>query len=69
LISYFDTSFFFFVCLKQWEGNYLATGSYDGLARVWNLKGELVATLDRHRGRLLFAGVKEIESRSKERRA
>jgi transducin (beta)-like 1 len=28
----------------------LATGSYDGLARVWNDKGELKATLNKHKG-------------------
>jgi len=31
----------------------LATGSYDGVARVWNWKGELVASLDKHRGIIL----------------
>jgi len=28
----------------------LATGSYDGLARVWTNKGELTATLNKHQG-------------------
>lgn len=32
------------------EGSLLATGSYDGLARVWTNKGELAATLNKHQG-------------------
>jgi transducin (beta)-like 1 len=32
------------------EGNLLATGSYDGLARIWSDRGELVQTLARHKG-------------------
>jgi transducin (beta)-like 1 len=32
------------------DGSLLATGSYDGLARIWTSKGELVATLNKHQG-------------------
>lgn len=32
------------------DGDTLATGSYDGNARIWNLKGELVKTLTGHAG-------------------
>jgi len=32
------------------EGTILATGSYDGVARVWTDKGQLKATLVKHRG-------------------
>jgi len=32
------------------EGTLLATGSYDGLARIWTNKGELTATLNKHQG-------------------
>ena len=37
---------------KEWspDGNQLATGSYDGVARVWKRSGELVHTLRTHRG-------------------
>lgn len=32
------------------EGTLLATGSYDGQARIWNINGELKSTLSRHKG-------------------
>ena len=32
------------------DGNLLATGSYDGQARVWSVDGELKSTLSRHKG-------------------
>jgi transducin (beta)-like 1 len=32
------------------SGSLLATGSYDGLARVWNAQGDLKLTLSRHKG-------------------
>ncbi|KAI8894868.1 WD40-repeat-containing domain protein [Globomyces pollinis-pini] len=32
------------------NGNYLATGSYDGLARIWSKTGELKNTLEKHNG-------------------
>jgi len=32
------------------EGSLLATGSYDGHARIWNEQGKLVMTLQRHKG-------------------
>lgn len=40
------------VTTLEWspDGNYLATGSYDGVARVWTKVGDLVHTLVTHRG-------------------
>uniref|UniRef100_A0A6T8K154 Uncharacterized protein n=1 Tax=Hemiselmis andersenii TaxID=464988 RepID=A0A6T8K154_HEMAN len=32
------------------EGTLLATGSYDGQARIWNEQGKLVMTLNKHKG-------------------
>lgn len=32
------------------DGNLLATGSYDGYARIWNTEGRLVSTLGQHKG-------------------
>ncbi|XAR61937.1 hypothetical protein NMG60_11016493 [Bertholletia excelsa] len=32
------------------EGTLLATGSYDGQARIWNRDGDLTATLNKHKG-------------------
>nr|XP_028949511.1 WD40 repeat-containing protein HOS15-like isoform X1 [Malus domestica] len=32
------------------EGTMLATGSYDGQARIWSTKGELISTLSKHKG-------------------
>ncbi|XP_050206445.1 WD40 repeat-containing protein HOS15 isoform X5 [Mercurialis annua] len=32
------------------EGTLLATGSYDGQARIWNTNGELMTTLSKHKG-------------------
>ena len=31
-------------------GDLLATGSYDGFARIWDSKGELSSTLGQHKG-------------------
>lgn len=40
------------VTTLEWssDGKLLATGSYDGVARVWSRTGALVHTLSRHRG-------------------
>ena len=40
------------VTTLEWssDGKLLATGSYDGVARVWSLKGSLVHTLRGHKG-------------------
>ncbi|XP_055810884.1 WD40 repeat-containing protein HOS15-like isoform X2 [Solanum dulcamara] len=35
------------------EGTLLATGSYDGQARIWNRSGELVSTLKKHKGPIM----------------
>eukprot|EP00698_Gefionella_okellyi_P001357 TRINITY_DN112_c0_g1_i1.p1 TRINITY_DN112_c0_g1~~TRINITY_DN112_c0_g1_i1.p1 ORF type:complete len:465 (+),score=53.86 TRINITY_DN112_c0_g1_i1:57-1451(+) len=32
------------------DGSLLATGSYDGQARIWNNSGQLLNTLDKHKG-------------------
>jgi transducin (beta)-like 1 len=32
------------------DGSMLATGSYDGQARIWNAKGQLLNTLNQHKG-------------------
>ncbi|KAL0352093.1 UNVERIFIED_CONTAM: WD40 repeat-containing protein HOS15 [Sesamum calycinum] len=32
------------------EGTLLATGSYDGQARIWSRDGELISTLNKHKG-------------------
>nr|GMD99428.1 F-box-like/WD repeat-containing protein TBL1X isoform X2 [Ipomoea batatas] len=32
------------------DGTLLATGSYDGQARIWNRDGELISTLNKHKG-------------------
>lgn len=32
------------------DGSLLATGSYDGFARIWNTDGRLVSTLGQHKG-------------------
>ncbi|XP_057469955.1 WD40 repeat-containing protein HOS15-like [Actinidia eriantha] len=32
------------------DGTQLATGSYDGQARIWNKDGELITTLNKHKG-------------------
>ena len=34
----------------NFDGSLLATGSYDGIARVWNGEGELLFSLDAHEG-------------------
>ncbi|GMH24074.1 hypothetical protein Nepgr_025917 [Nepenthes gracilis] len=41
-----------FVTTIDWngEGKLLATGSYDGQARIWNADGELKTTLSKHKG-------------------
>ncbi|XP_027769636.1 WD40 repeat-containing protein HOS15-like [Solanum pennellii] len=35
------------------EGTLLATGSYDGQARIWKRSGELVSTLNKHKGPIM----------------
>ncbi|XP_055821413.1 WD40 repeat-containing protein HOS15-like [Solanum dulcamara] len=35
------------------EGTLLATGSYDGQAKIWNRSGELVSTLKKHKGPII----------------
>ncbi|KAK4726194.1 hypothetical protein R3W88_031111 [Solanum pinnatisectum] len=35
------------------EGTLLATGSYDGQARIWKRSGELVSTLNKHKGPII----------------
>lgn len=32
------------------DGNFLATGAYDGIARIWTPRGQNLTTLTRHRG-------------------
>lgn len=32
------------------EGTLLATGSYDGYARIWTTEGRLASTLGQHKG-------------------
>lgn len=34
----------------QCDGALLATGSYDGYARIWSTDGKLVSTLGQHKG-------------------
>lgn len=34
----------------QHDGKLLATGSYDGIARIWDAEGHLQSTLIQHRG-------------------
>lgn len=34
----------------QCDGNLLATGSYDGYARIWTTDGTLASTLGQHKG-------------------
>lgn len=34
----------------QCHGQLLATGSYDGFARIWSTDGKLVSTLGQHNG-------------------
>jgi len=34
----------------NFDGSLLATGSYDGQARIWNEQGKLVMTLNKHKG-------------------
>ena len=36
--------------LFQCDGSLLATGSYDGYARIWSTEGRLVSTLGQHKG-------------------
>ncbi|KAL2895107.1 WD40 repeat-containing protein HOS15 [Bienertia sinuspersici] len=35
---------------EEWDGTLLATGSYDGQARIWNKDGDLKSTLNKHKG-------------------
>ena len=37
------------------EGSMLATGSYDGAARIWDAEGNLVNTLSKHKGPIFFS--------------
>lgn len=38
------------VLLFQCDGKFLATGSYDGYARIWTTEGRLASTLGQHKG-------------------
>ena len=40
------------VTSMEWspDGSMLATGSYDGLGRIWSKTGELLSTFDYHQG-------------------
>lgn len=38
------------VSLFQCDGKFLATGSYDGYARIWTTEGRLASTLGQHKG-------------------
>ena len=39
------------LCLcRQCDGTLLATGSYDGYARIWTTDGRLASTLGQHKG-------------------
>ena len=37
-------------CHLQCDGTLLATGSYDGYARIWTTDGRLASTLGQHKG-------------------
>ena len=43
-------SLFIIVLLFQCDGKFLATGSYDGYARIWTTEGRLASTLGQHKG-------------------
>jgi transducin (beta)-like 1 len=43
-------SLFIMVSLFQCDGKFLATGSYDGYARIWTTEGRLASTLGQHKG-------------------
>ena len=38
------------LCIIQCDGTLLATGSYDGYARIWSTEGKLASTLGQHKG-------------------
>jgi transducin (beta)-like 1 len=40
----------FVTSLFQCDGKFLATGSYDGYARIWTTEGRLASTLGQHKG-------------------
>ena len=42
--------FIFFFVDWNCDGTLLATGSYDGYARIWKANGELVSQLQKHKG-------------------
>lgn len=39
-----------YLFLLQCDGSLLATGSYDGYARIWTSDGRLASTLGQHKG-------------------
>lgn len=39
-----------FCFYEQCDGTLLATGSYDGYARIWTTDGRLASTLGQHKG-------------------
>jgi WD40 repeat protein len=46
IIIYYLLLFVFLQC----DGSLLATGSYDGFARIWTTEGRLASTLGQHKG-------------------
>lgn len=40
-IAFLSDNFHFFACIVQGDGTLLATGSYDGQARIWGTNGKI----------------------------
>jgi transducin (beta)-like 1 len=48
------------------DGTLLATGSYDGFARIWTTDGRLASTLGQHKGPIfLFKSLMDVLSGNK----